>query len=63
MTRNEFKDQIIKMTKAQKQKWFDIHTRLLSEVNEKEFKTRADYKKEMSKIYDKTIEEYCKSES
>lgn len=62
MTKQEFKSQIGKMTKAQKQKWFEINTRLVSEINEREFKTKTGYKNAMSKVYDKTIAEYLKSQ-
>lgn len=61
MTKAEFKSQIGKMTKAQKQKWYKINTRLVSEVNEREFKTKTAYKNAMAKVYDKTIAEYLKS--
>lgn len=62
MTKQEFKSQIGKMTKAQKQKWCEINTRLASEVNEREFKTKTAYKNAMAKVYDKTIAEYLKSQ-
>ena len=62
MTKEKFKSQIGKMTKAQKQKWYKINTRLVSEVNEREFKTKTAYKNAMSKVYDKTIAEYLKSQ-
>jgi len=57
----KFKNQIINMTKEQKQKWFEINTRLVSEINEREFKTKTAYKNAMSKVYAKTIAEYLKS--
>ena len=62
MTKEQFKNQIGKMTKAQKQKWYEINTRLVSEVNEREFKTKTAYKNAMAKVYDKTIAEYLKSQ-
>jgi len=58
----QFKNQIGNMTKAQKQKWFEINTRLVSEINEREFKTKTAYKNAMAKVYDKTIAEYLKSQ-
>lgn len=62
MTKEQFKNQIGKMTKAQKQKWYEINTRLVSEVNEREFKNKTSYKNAMAKVYDKTISEYLKSQ-
>ena len=58
MTKEEFKSKIGEMTKAQKQTWYEINTRLVSEVNEIEFKTKTAYKNAMAKVYDKTIAEY-----
>ena len=62
MTKEVFKSQIGKMTKAQKQKWYEINTYLVSEVNERGFKTKKAYKNAMEKVYDKTISEYLKSQ-
>ena len=62
MTKDEFKAQIGKMTQSQKKKWYEINTRLVSEVNEREFKTKTAYKNAMAKVYDKTIAEYLKSQ-
>ena len=62
MTKEEFKTQIGKMSQAQKKKWYEINTRLVSEVNEKDFKTKTAYKNAMAKVYDKTIAEYLKSQ-
>jgi len=58
----QFKNQIGKMTKSQKQKWFEINTRLVSEINEKDFKTKKGYKNAMAKVYAKSIAEYLKSQ-
>jgi len=62
MTKAEFKSQIGEMTLAQKQKWYQINVRLVSEVNERDFKTKTAYKNAMAKVYDKTIKEYLKSQ-
>ena len=62
MTKKEFKNQIGKMTSTQKQKWFEINSRLVSKVNEREFKTKTAYKNAMAKVYDKTIAQYLKSQ-
>lgn len=62
MTKEEFKSQIGKMTTAQKKKWYEINTKLVSEVNERDFKTKTAYKNAMAKVYDKTIAEYLKSQ-
>ena len=61
MTTEQFKNQIGKMTEAQKQYWYEINTRLASKVNEIEFKTKTAYKNAMAEVYDKTIAEYLKS--
>ena len=60
MTKEEFKSQIGKITTAQKEKWYEINTKLVSEVNERDFKTKTAYKNAMAKVYDKTIAEYLK---
>jgi hypothetical protein len=62
MNKKEFKAQIGKMTLAQKKKWYEINTRLVAEVNEKDFKSKTAYKNAMAKVYDKTIAEYLKSQ-
>lgn len=56
--RKEFKAQVITMTKEQKEKFHEIQTRLVAEVNETEFKTKSGYKSAMKKAYDRTIQEY-----
>lgn len=61
MTKEEFKSQIGKMTTEQKKKWYEINAKLVSEVNELDFKTKTAYKNAMAKVYDKTIAEYLKS--
>ena len=61
MKKEQFKNQIGKMTEAQKQYWYEINTRLASKVNEIEFKTKTAYKNAMDEVYGKTIAEYLKS--
>lgn len=62
MTKEEFKSKIGEMTTEQKRKWCEINTKLVSEVNEMDFKTKTAYKNAMAKVYDKTIAEYLKSQ-
>lgn len=59
----EFKSQIGKMTSEQKKKWYEINTELVSEINEKDFKTKTAYKNAMAKVYDKTIAIYLTSKN
>lgn len=63
MKATEFQKQIDKMTNRQKNKFREIHSKLMvQEISMKEFKTKTQHKNAMSKIYEKTIEEYLKYE-
>ena len=61
MKKEEFKNQISKMTTAQIKKWNEILCELSTEVNEMEFKTKTAYKRAMNKVYNKTIKEYLRT--
>ena len=61
MKKSEFKAQIHTMTLEQKKSFSDIHTNLVSDVNDREFKTRGGYRVAMRKTYTEAIAEYLKT--
>lgn len=55
ISKSEFKAQISTMTKEQKARWNEIYSKLVTEVNDMEIKSKARYKSEINAAYLKAI--------
>lgn len=59
--RNMADDRVDAMTTEDKKVWYRIHTEVVTEINERDYKTRAEYARAIAKAYPQTWEKYEES--